>query len=225
MVQIFLQILSVILRSIWNCTKSRRVLIAENLFLRQQLEVLSRSQKARFEQRDRIILILLSRVVPNWKKLLKVYQPDTVLSWWRELRRFRWRWICRKGKKSKKKISEEIRELILEMKRDNVGWGAERIRGELLKLGIRVGKRTIQKIIATLEPEPRAGGQQWQTFLKNHLPELLACDFFTIETVLFKTYYVFFVLKLQNRELLHLPPPSIQRPYGFSSSCEKPHRS
>ena len=204
MVLLVSQVISFIIIVIRNFIKSRAVLVTENLFLRQQLEVLSRSQKAKFEQKDRIMLVLLSRFVPGWKNLLHVCQPDTLLRWWREFRRLHWRWVCRKGKKKKPRISDEIRALIIDMKQHNILWGAEKIRGELLKLGIKVAKRTIQKIIAPFNNEPCTNGQKWSTFLKNHFPELLACDFFTVPTVLFKTYYIFFVIKLDTRELLHI---------------------
>ena len=136
MVLLMFQIISFILIVLRISIKSRTVLVAENLFLRQQLEILSRSQKAKFEQKDRLMLVLLSRFVPGWKNLLHVCQPDTLLRWWREFRRLRWRWVCRKGRNKKPRISDEIKELIIDMKRHNIIWGAEKNRGELLKLGI-----------------------------------------------------------------------------------------
>ena len=166
------------------------------------MEILSRTKEAKFEQKDRIILVFLSRFIPHWKNIIKVCQPDTLLRWFRDLLRWHWKWKSRKKRKVQDN-KNDIKELILEMKRDNFLWGAERIRGELLKLGIKVSKRTIQKVIEKLEKEPSNNRQRWNTFLKNHLPEILACDFFTVQTVLFKTYYIFFVIKLETRELLH----------------------
>ena len=203
MLRIIAQFFSFILVLLRNLIRPRATLIAENLILRQQLEILSRTRKAKFQQRDRLILILLSRLIPHWKDIIRICQPETLLRWFRDLLRMHWRWKSRK-KGEKGRISIEIKKLIIEMKRENILWGAERIRGELLKLGIKVSKRTIQKIIDKISKEQKENGQSWSTFLKNHLPEILACDFFTIQTVLFKTYYVFFVIKLETRELLHI---------------------
>lgn len=126
-----------------DMTRSRADLVVENALLRQQLIVLNRQGKRpQVNNRDRFRLVLLARCTRFWKQALHIVQPATLLSWHRELFRFYWR---RKSKSSqiKPKISPETIELIRKMAKENHLWGAERIRGELLKLGIRVCKRTI----------------------------------------------------------------------------------
>jgi putative transposase len=124
-------------------TKSE--LIAENALLRQQLIILRRQGKRPTCTRtDRFLLLLLARVVRNWKQTLSIVRPETLLTWHRQA--FRWHWRHRSKAASRKpKIAAETITLIQTMALNNRLWGAERIRGELLKLGIRVSKRTIQK--------------------------------------------------------------------------------
>jgi putative transposase len=117
-------------------------------------------------KKDRVFLVLLARVVRTWKQALFIVQPDTLLRWHRELFCLYWK---RRSKASshKPKVAAETIALIREMAKKNRLWGAERIRGELLKLGIRVSKRTIQKYMRHIRsPQPR--GQKWATFVHNH---------------------------------------------------------
>ena len=130
-----------------DLTRSRADLIVENALLRQQLIVLNRQVKRPLlTNRDRFRLVLLARCTRFWKQALHIVQPDTLLRWHRELFRFYWR-LKSKSKQNKSKIPPETIELIRKMANENRLWGEERIRGELLKLGIRVCKRTIQKYL------------------------------------------------------------------------------
>src|SRR5439155_4401907 len=127
-----------------DLSRSKSELIAENALLRQQLIVLRRQVKRpTFSRTDRILLVLLARLVRTWQQALLIVQPDTLLRWHRELFRLYWK---RKSKAAshKPKVAEETITLIRQMAKDNRLWGAERIRGELLKLGMHVCKRTIQ---------------------------------------------------------------------------------
>jgi hypothetical protein len=131
-------------------TRSRADLIAENAILRQQLIVLNRQVKQpQLANADRIRLVLLARCAGFWQQVLHIVQPDTLLRWHRDLFRRYWRRKSQK-KKRKSRIAPETIALIKRMARENRLWGAERIRGELLKLGIRVSKRTVQKYIGRL---------------------------------------------------------------------------
>lgn len=115
-------------------------------------------------------LVLLARLVRTWQQALLLVQPDTLLRWHREIFRLSWK---RRSKTSshKPKLAAETITLIRQMAKDNQLWGAERIRGELLKLGIHVCKRTIQKYLRTVRiPQPR--GQKWSTFLHNHAAQV-----------------------------------------------------
>jgi hypothetical protein len=155
--------------------RSKSELIAENAFLRQQLIMLKRQVKRpACTKADRILLVFLARTVRAWKQMLFIIQPDTLLRWHRELFRLYWK---RRSKASshKPKVAAETIALIREMATENRLWGAERIRGELLKLGIHVCKRTIQKYIRQVRtPQPR--GQTWATFLHHHAAQIWACD-------------------------------------------------
>jgi putative transposase len=154
-----------------DLARSRAELIAENALLRQQLIILSRQVKRPACTRtDRILLVLLARAVRNWKQALLIVQPDTLLGWHRQA--FRWFWRRRsKAACRHSKIAPETVSLIKTMARDNRLWGAERIRGELLKLGIRVSKRTIQMYMRQERVWPSS--QTWSTFLHNHAHESL----------------------------------------------------
>ncbi len=156
--------------------RSKSELIAENALLRQQLIVLKRQVKRpRFTRTDRILLVLLARVVRTWQQALVIVQPDTVLCWHRELFHLYWKHKS-KTRTHQPKIAAETIALIRQMAKDNRLWGAERIRGELLKLGLRVCKRTIQKYMRSVRTQqPR--GQRWSTFLRNHAANIWACDF------------------------------------------------
>jgi hypothetical protein len=119
-------------------------IFVEKCPLRQQLIVLRRQvTRPMLNQHDRFRLVLLARFTRFWKQALHIVQPDTLLRWHRDLFRFYWR-LKSKRKQSKPKISPETVDLIRRMAKENCLWGAERIRGELLKLGIKVCKQTIQ---------------------------------------------------------------------------------
>jgi hypothetical protein len=155
--------------------RSKSELVAENALLRQQLIILKRQVKRPGVTRtDRVFLVLLARLVRTWQQALVIVQPDTLLRWHRELFRCYWK---RKSKTRthKPKIAAETIALIRQMARENRLWGAERIRGELLKLGLHVCKRTIQKYMRAVRTKPPRG-QKWSTFLRNHAANIWACD-------------------------------------------------
>ena len=185
-----------------DLTRSRTDLVVENALLRQQLIVLNRQVKRpQFTNHDRYILILLARWTRFWKPALHIVQPDTLLHWHRELFRFYWRRKS-KSKRNQPKISPETIALIRKMANENHLWGAERIRGELLKLGIKVCKRTIQKYM----PKVRKSGsssQTWATFLKNHARDIWACDFTVAYDLFFRPWFVFVVMELSTRRIVH----------------------
>jgi len=133
------------LGTVADLARNKSELVAENALLRQEFIILSRQVKRPvFKKTDRMLLVLLARMVRTWKQTLFIVQPETLLRWHRQGFRLFWKYKSR-ATACKPKISEEIVALIKEMARDNRLWGAERIRGELLKLGRRVCKRTIQK--------------------------------------------------------------------------------
>ena len=165
--------------------------MAENALLRQQLIVLRRHVKRpTFTKTDRLLLVLLARAVRTWKHALLIVQPATLLRWHRQGFRLFWKYKSRAGS-PQPKISEETVALIKEMARDNRLWGAERIRGELIKLGIHVSKRTIQKYMRQVRTT-RPHGQTW------------ACDFLPVTDLLFRSLFAFFIIELHSRRVIHV---------------------
>ena len=186
-----------------DLARSKAELIAENALLRQQLIILKRQVKRPVcTKRDRVLLVLLARAVRTWKQTLFIVQPDTLLRWHRELFRLYWK---RRSKASshKPKVAAEIIALIREMATKNRLWGAERIRGELLKLGIHVCKRTIQKCMRHVRP-PAARGQRWATFLRNQAADIWACDFLQVTDLFFRPLFAFFIIELKSRRVIHI---------------------
>jgi hypothetical protein len=173
---------------------SRARLAAENLFLRKQLALyLERHTKAkRPDPATRVALVLLSRLL-DWRSMLTVVQPDTLIRWHRQGWRLFWRWKARPGRPP---IPADLQRLIVTMARANPTWGEERIANELLlKLGLAVSPRTIGRYLRHGR-QPRGGrpSQRWATFVRNHATAVLACDFFTAITAGFRVLYVFVVL-------------------------------
>jgi putative transposase len=149
-----------------------------------------------------MLLVLEASAVRAWKQALFLVQPDTLLRWHRELFRLYWK---RRSKASthKPKVAAETIALIREMATKNRLWGAERIRGELLKLGMHVSKRTIQKYIRQVRtPQPR--GQKWATFVHNHVAQIWACDFLQITDLFFQPLFTFFIIELKSRKVIHV---------------------
>ena len=126
-------------------------------------------------------------------------QPDTLLRWHRNIFRSYWR---RKSKLKQRKphVSSETIALIKQMAKENLTWGAERIRGEPLKLGTKISKRTIQKYMARIRSN---SSQTWDTFLKNHACYIWACDFTVVHDLLFRPLYVFVIIELHTRLIVH----------------------
>jgi transposase InsO family protein len=186
-----------------DLARSRSELVAENALLRQQLIVLARSVKRpRVSPSDRLLLVLLASRVRAWRQALLVVQPDTLLRWHRAGFRLFWRWRSAPRHRPPR-VAPDTVALILRMARENRLWGAERIQGELAKLGLRVSKRTIQKYMRRARP-PRRSGQSWTTFLRNHAAETWACDFLQLTDVLFRPVFAFFIVELGSRRVVHL---------------------
>ena len=179
-----------VLNAVMDLTRTKSELLLENMLLRQQLIVLKRQAKRpALTWRDRTLLVLLASRLRTWKQALVIVQPETVLRWHRDLFRWVWRRRSKPGKKpGRPPLTEEVVTLIKRMAKENCTWDAERIRGELLKLGVTVSKRTIQKYIAKVR---QTSGQTWATFLKNHAGDIWACDFTVVFDLLFRPLYVF----------------------------------
>jgi putative transposase len=185
--------------------RSRAELLAENVLLRQQLIVIRRNTKTpRLTWPERLSLIFLARWVLNWKQVLQIVQPDMLLHWHREGFRLFWKLKSRRLVPTEpQRLAPETIALIERMARENPLWGAERIRGELLKLNIKVAKRTIQKYMQAVRSKPPSG-QSWSTFLKTHGQDIWACDFVPVVTLFFKTLHAFVIVHHESRRVVHV---------------------
>ena len=185
-----------------DLTYTKAELIAENALLRHQLAILHRQvRRPQLHHRERFGVLVLVSHVRNWKEALLIIRPDTLLRWHRAGFRLFWRWKSQ-AKPKPIQLAPETIALIQQMARENLTWGAERLRGELLKLGIHVAKRTIQKYMLGVGPMP-SPSQTWRTFLKNHADETWACDFLPIVDLFFRQTFVFFLIELGSRRVVH----------------------
>ena len=187
-----------------DLTRSKTQLLLENMLLRQQLIVLQRQVKRpALTWQDRTLLVLIASKLPSWRSALMIVQPETLLRWHREIFRRVWkRRSKRKGKRGRPPLAADVVALIQSMARENQTWGAERIRGELLKLGLQVAKSTIQRYINDVR-SPLTHKQTWATFLRNHANEIWAVDFLQTHDLLFRAVFVFVVIELESRRLVH----------------------
>jgi putative transposase len=206
--------------------QSHARLAAENLFLRKQLALyLEREVKPRrATDATRVTLVVLARFI-EWRPLLTIVQPDTLVRWHRHAFRLFWRWKSRR--RGRPRIPAELQQLIADMAKANRTWGEERIAAELLlKLGIAVSPRTIRRYMCRPRPvRPGARTQTWTTFVRNHARDLLACDFFVTVTARFRLVYVFIVLDVGTRRLVHWNVTEQPTAAGSCSSSEPASRA
>ena len=195
---------TLILNAALDLTRSKSELVLENALLRQQLIVLKRhTKRLKLTWHDRVLFVLLVRKLRLWKEALVIVQPDTVLRWHRDLFRRIWRRKSKsKPKQGRPPLTDDLVVLIKRIVRENLSWGAERIRGELLKLGVRVSKSTIQRYMND-ERRSRSSKQTWSTFLRSHASEIWACDFLQTFDAFFRTVFVFVVIELGSRRVVH----------------------
>jgi putative transposase len=195
-----LNLLRALVLAAFAFARTRRQLAIEILALRHQLGVLKRSVKRpRLSNVDRGLWVLLSRQWSGWKEALIVVKPATVVKWHRARFRRYWTWRSR-SKGGRPAIDPEVRKLIRQMANANM-WGAPRIHGELLKLGIQVSEATVSKYLSRRKKPP---SQTWRSFLENHVDTLVSVDFFTVPTVLFQVLFVFVVLAHDRRRILSI---------------------
>jgi putative transposase len=182
--------------------RSPRSIEAENLFLRRQLALYKeRGVKARrMDPATRIALALLSRLF-DWRDALIVVRPETLIRWHHAGWKLFWRLKSRPGRPA---IPLELQKLIRRMANENPTWGQERIANELLlKLGVHVSPRTVQKYLPHRPPGRPRGDLRWSTFLRLHAQGIIACDFLVAVTATFRLLYVFVVIEHRSRRLLH----------------------
>lgn len=183
--------------------RSRAALQLEVLALRHQLQVLSRSrrpQRLRLAAADRLLWVWMSRVWTEWRANLVLVKPETVIAWHRRAFRLFWTWKSRHGM-GRPSVPPDIRALIRTMSAANPRWGAPRIHGELLKLGIDVGQATVAKYMVRRRQPP---SQTWRTFLVNHKAQIVAADFLVVPTATGRLLFVLVMLAHERRRIAHV---------------------
>jgi putative transposase len=185
-----------------SCVRSRSALLAENLFLRKQLAFYQERQvrPSRLTDAARLSLVFWSRFC-NWKSALVIVKPETLIGWHRRGFKLFWKLKSRPGRP---KLPKNIRQLIALMVEENPTWGQGRVADELaLKLGILVSPRTVGAYWPNLPDYRAPSSQRWNTFVRNHARSLLACDFLLVVTAGFRQLYVFVLMEIGTRRVLH----------------------
>ncbi|HTO64894.1 MAG TPA: hypothetical protein VMM15_27010 [Bradyrhizobium sp.] len=182
--------------------QSRSRLQVEIIALRQQLIVLHRTapKRARLRTLDRLLFVLLYRLWPGVLDSVAIIQPDTIVRWHRRGYRALWWWKSRR-RLGRPGLAKDIRVLIREISRANPLWGAPRVHGELLKLGIDVSQSTVAKYMSRTRRPP---SQSWRTFLYNHAGAIASLDLFVVPTITLRMLFGFVVLHHGRRQLVHV---------------------
>jgi hypothetical protein len=185
---------------LYDCFKSRRRLEAEILALRHQLNILQRRAPRRLHLRwaDRALFIWLYRRCPRILDAITIVRPETIVRWHRMGFAAYWRWKSR-PLGGRPRISKEVRDLIRRMSFENPLWGAPKIHGELLKLGIEIAQSTVSIYMVPRQDRPL---QTWKTFLRNHMEGIASIDLFVVPTIAFEQLFAFLVLGHGRRRLL-----------------------
>ena len=179
--------------------RDRQDLVVENLVLRQQLAVLTRShRRISLQADDRRFWSTVARSWSRWRGHVRLVEPATVVRWHRTAWRRYWRWRSRAHPTGRRRIAAETRALIVRIARENPTWGARRIANELHALGVEVSRASVDRYRPPRSPSP-----SWRTFLRLQAPHIWASDLFTVQTMTFRTLYVFFLIAHDRREIVY----------------------
>ncbi len=180
--------------------RSREFKELEIIVLRHELGVLRRQVvRPRLEDADRVFLAAASRLLKRGPPFF--VRPDTLLHWHRELVRRRWAYARRRP--GRPAVRDEVRQLVLRLANENPRWGYQRIVGELAGLGVQVGASTVAKILRQAGVPPAGGRARlcWREFLRAQAQTMIACDFFTVETLWPGRLYVLFFIERGSRRV------------------------
>ncbi len=195
--------LRLLVTSMWQAFRARRDLMLENVALRQHFAFYAlQSRRPLSRDGDRRFWSLLARTWSGWRSALVIVEPDTVVHWHRAARRGYWTWRSRARCPGRPRISTELRELMVRIATENPRWGALRIQGELLALGYKMSAETVRRY--RLQVVRRPPSPSWRSFLANHRPQLWVSDFFTVQTLPFKTLYALFFIAHERRRIGHV---------------------
>jgi transposase InsO family protein len=195
-------VVSALLALVGSLLRSRWALQLQVLALQHQVAVYKRTvRRPRLSPTDRLFWSWLSWLWADWRDVLAFVQPRTVIAWQRTRFRDYWRGLSQQGKPGRPTIAKDVQNLIRTMWQANPTWGAPRIVGELRKLGIDVAKSTVEKY--RVRPK-RPSSPTWRTFLKNHVQDLVALDFFVVPTVTHKVLFVLLILAHHRRRVVHM---------------------
>jgi putative transposase len=197
----FLSIIAAFFRAIFI---GKQALILENLALRQQLGVyLRKTKRPKLRTSDRFFWVFLSQIWEGWKSSLVIVKPDTVIGWHRQGFRLYWRWRSRTKKIGRPRIPRKHIEFIKRISRENPTWGEDKIFEELkIKFGVERSTSAIRRYM--VNPRNPKRGQTWRRFIDNHKGQIFACDFLTQYTIFFNVVYIFIIMELGSRQIVHV---------------------
>ena len=181
--------------------RSKQDIVLENLALRQQLAVQQRSiKRPKIKNTDRIFWVWLSRIWNDWRSSLIIVKPPTVIGWHKK--GFKLYWKRKSRRVGRPNIDWELIKLIRRMQKENPTWTAQRIQGELVKLGLDVSDNTVAKYMRKSKSDD-SKRQRWLIFLRNHAKHIVGIDFLVARTISFKSIHVFVAISHDRRKILH----------------------
>jgi hypothetical protein len=190
----------------FNLGMSKKDLLLQLSLQQKEIDILKRQHRGRrvkFRRSDRVVFAVLNTVA-DLKERFSIVKPETVLGWQRQLIKHFWT-FKKYGRVGRPPVSNDIKQLILSMKNDNLYWGYKRIQGELLKLDINLDKKTIRNILSDFRRRGKIKQSlTWKQFLSMQMQSIYAMDFLTIDTLLNQRFYVFFIIYHRTRQIAHV---------------------